>query len=62
MGSVTLSADELELLNEFRTAVEMKHADLEISIKGGRLAKIYVKNKKLFNRQGQLKEGTGETV
>ena len=51
-----LNSDERDILEFYRTAVRGKEADLEISIKGGKLAKVFITNKKLYNKEGQLKE------
>jgi hypothetical protein len=51
-----LPDDEIEVLGFYRTAKQGKEADLEISIKNGSLAKIFITNKRLYNKEGQLKE------
>ena len=54
MEQVELSKDELEVLGFYRTAKEGKEADLEISIKGGTLAKVFITNKKLYDKEGKI--------
>jgi hypothetical protein len=56
MESMTLTDDEREILDFFRLAKKGKEADIEISIKNGTLAKVFITNKKLYDREGHLKE------
>lgn len=56
MEQVKVTNDEMEVLNFYRTAKSGKEADLEISIKNGSLAKVFITNKKLYDREGHLKE------
>lgn len=46
----------------YRLAREGQHADLEISIKGGELAKIFITRKRLYDKKGVLREGAEGTI
>jgi hypothetical protein len=51
-----LTSDELEVIKIYRVAKDSKESDIEISVKNGSLAKVYITNKKLYDREGHLKE------
>ena len=56
MGQIELTKDETEVLEIYRMAKKGQHADVEISIKGGELAKVFITNKKIYDRKGNLRE------
>ncbi len=50
--------DELRVLEKFRVAKKMSHADIELSVKGGRIVKLWITEKTdLPEKVAPLREG-----
>ncbi len=56
MVPVELTDDEIEVVEMYRTAQLSKDADIQISVKNGHLAKVYITKKQHYDPKGSLKE------